>query len=140
MGIGAIRGGGGRGGPKGPRGPSGSGGKGPVGRAGGKNFGAVDKTQGLLGPSGLVGSGEVGAASAAAATAAGSISKIAASLAAQLRSGEIQAKSEAARRLVAGILKEKMNVKSKTLAKSTAEQIEEDPRLSETLERIWQRG
>jgi hypothetical protein len=57
-----------------------------------------------------------------------------------LRSGELATKSEATRRLVAGILKKRMNIQSKALEKHIAEKLTEDPRLAQTLERIWQKA
>ncbi len=134
MGVGPIRGGGNRGGPKGPKGTakaSAGGGKGAVGKAGGGTFGKVDRTSGLVGASGLVGSSEV---------SGGAVIEQAKQIAKALKSGEIATKAEAARRLVAGILKERMNVQSKVLEQRIAEQLAEDPRLQQTLERIWQRS
>ena len=131
MGVGRIGGGGNRGGPKGPKGASKAAGKGPVGKAGGGTYGKVDSTSGLVGASGLVGSSEVGAAT---------VVDQARQIARALKSGEIATKAEAARRLVAGILKEKLDIHSKALEGHIAEAIAEDPRLQQTLERIWQRG
>lgn len=131
MGVGPIRGGGGRGGPKGVKGAGKSGGKGAVGKASGKSFGKTDAVESLVGPSGAAGSGEV---------SADLIVEQATAIAQALKSGEIATKAEAARRLVAGILKERMNMQSKALESRIAEQLEQDPRLAQTLERIWQRG
>jgi hypothetical protein len=131
MGVGAIRGGGNRGGPKGPKGAGKAGGKGAVSKAGGGTFGKTDRTRGLVGASGLVGSSEVGGAT---------VVEHAKQIARALKSGEIATKAEAARRLVAGILKDKLDIKSKALEGHIAEAIAEDPRLQQTLERIWQRG
>lgn len=133
MGVGPIRGGGSRGGPKGPKGAGkAAGGKGAVGKAGGG--GPADRTErtaGLVGPSGLAGSSEVGG---------GAVIEQAKQVARALKSGEISTKAEAARRLVAGILKERMDIQSKALEARIAEQLQQDPRLQQTLERIWQRG
>jgi hypothetical protein len=128
MGVGPIRGGGGRGG---ARGAGRAGGKGAVGKASGKDPGKSAAVESLVGPSGAAGSAEVGASA---------IVEQAATIARALRSGEITTKAEAARRLVAGILKENMKLQSKTLESRIAEQLEQDPRLAQTLERIWQRG
>jgi hypothetical protein len=131
MGVGAIGGGGRRGGPKGPKGAGKAGGKGPVGKASGGTFGKADGVSGLVGASGLVGSSEVGGAV---------VVEQARQIARALKSGEIATKAEAARRLVAGILKDKLSIQSKVLEGHIAEAIAEDPRLQQTLERIWQRG
>jgi hypothetical protein len=128
MGVGAIGGGGRR---SGPKGAGKAGGKGPVGKASGGTFGKTDGVSGLVGASGLVGSGEVGGAV---------VVEQARQIARALKSGEIATKAEAARRLVAGILKEKLSIQSKALEGHIAEAIAEDPRLQQTLERIWQRG
>jgi len=131
MGVGAIGGGSRRGGPKGPKGAGKAGGKGAVGKASGGTFGKTDRTSGLVGASGLVGSSEV---------AGGAVVEQAKQIARALKSGEIATKTEAARRLVAGILKDKLHVQSKALEGHIAEALSEDPRLQQTLERIWQRG
>jgi hypothetical protein len=123
MGVGSIKGGGGRGGPRGVGGPSG---KGAAGKAG--SFGAVDGAKGPApsgGPDAILGP---------------SVIEEAAHIAKALRSGEIPSKQEAARQLVAAILKHKLDLKSKALASRIADQLQEDPRLSQTLERIWQKG
>jgi hypothetical protein len=123
MGVGSIKGGGGRGGPKGPGGPSG---KGPVGK-----FGGVDRAESLVGASRSSGAAEVQGPS---------VAERAASIAKALRSGEIATKQEAAQKLVAAILKDKLDLSSKALASRIAEQLQDDPRLSQTLERIWKKG
>lgn len=130
MGIGPIRGGG-RSGPKGVKGAGKAGGKGAVGKASGKSFGKTDAVESLVGVSGAAGSAEV---------SGDIIVEQASAVARALKSGEIATKAEAARRLVAGILKERMNMQSKALESRIAEQLEQDPRLAQTLERIWQRG
>ena len=128
MAVGAIGGGGRRGGPKGAGKASG---KGAVGKAGGGTFGKVDRTSGLGGASGLVGSNEV---------SGGAVVEQAKQIARALKSGEIATKAEAARRLVAGILKERMDVQSKALESRITEQLIDDPRLQQPLERIWSRA
>ncbi|MCL2012575.1 MAG: hypothetical protein FWG75_07310 [Cystobacterineae bacterium] len=55
----------------------------------------------------------------------------------QFREGAIKTKEEATRRLVANILREIVRTNSKTLTNKIAEDIEGDPRLQETLEKIW---
>ena len=121
MGVGSVKGGG-RGGPKGA---GGAGAKGPVGKAG--SMGKAEQTESLSGPTREVGSGEA-------------VVEQAAQLAKALKSGEIKTKQEAAQKLVAAILKEKVDVKSNALSTRIAEHLQDDPRLAQTLERIWQKG
>jgi len=132
MGVGPIRGGGGRGGAKGAgKAGKGAASNGAAGKAGGSTSGKLDRTSSLVGPSGLVGSSEV---------AATSVIEQAKQIARSLRNGEITNQAEATRRLVAGILKERMDIQSKALEARIAERLSEDPRIAQTLERIWQRG
>lgn len=131
MSVGSIRGGGGRGGPKGPKGADGKAG---TSKASAGTFGKVDKTASLVGASGAAGSSEVGQVTGDV------IVQHAAAVARALRSGEISTRQEATRKLVAAILKEKLKTNSKALESKIAEQIEEDPHLSATLDRIMQRG
>ncbi|MFN7132710.1 MAG: hypothetical protein ACK4N5_11560, partial [Myxococcales bacterium] len=111
-----------------------AGGKGCASKASGGTFGKVDKTEKLVGASGAAGSSEVGGASGDV------VVQHAAAVARALKSGEISTRQEAARKLVAGILKEKLKMNSKALESKIAEQIEDDPHLSATLDRILQRG
>jgi hypothetical protein len=92
----------------------------------------VEKSESLVGPSGLVGSGNV--------QAADPLTSQALAIARQLRAGEIASKQEAARLLVAEVLKEKLRLKSKVLTKRIADQLQDDPRLSQVLERLWAKG
>ncbi|MGI5861524.1 MAG: hypothetical protein ACOX6T_05640 [Myxococcales bacterium] len=108
-----------------------AGGKSAVGKAAAKSFGKTDAVESLCGASGAAGSAEA---------SADVVVEHASAVARALRSGEIATKAEAARRLVAEILKERMNMQSKALESRIAEQLEQDPRLAQTLERIWQRG
>ncbi|MGC4120409.1 MAG: hypothetical protein QM765_38685 [Myxococcales bacterium] len=133
MGVGPIGGGGRRGGPKGPGKAGGAGAKGAVGKTGGKTFGKTDATESLVGASGAAGSSEVMGPDAIDQASAKEI-------AAALKSGEIKSKADAARKLVASILKERMAVQSKALETLIAETLIDDPRLQQTLERIWQKG
>jgi len=64
----------------------------------------------------------------------------AAEIARQFRDGAIKTKEEATRHLVANILREIVHTSSKTLTDKIAQEIEGDPRLRETLERIWAKG
>jgi hypothetical protein len=104
-----------------------------VGGAKGAGFsGKVDATQGLVGPSGLVASNAVAALDHVTANAL--------DIARQLKAGLIKTKEEATKRLVANILKEKVRMQSRALTKKIAEHLNDDPRLSQALERLWGRG
>jgi len=61
----------------------------------------------------------------------------AAEIARQFRDGAIKTKEEATRHLVANILREIVQIRSKVLTDKIAQELEGDPRLRETLERIW---
>src|SRR4051812_20551749 len=123
MGVGGVRRGGGRGGAGGAGGAKGGG---AVGGAKGGGFGGkVDKSQGLVGPSGLAGSGNVMGADALTASAL--------DIARQLKAGQIKSREEATRTLVANILKEKVRMQSRALTKKIADELEGDPRLSQAL-------
>lgn len=128
MGVGPIRGGGKSGGPKGPKGA------GAKGAVKGGTFGKTDRTEKLVGASGAAGTSEAGAVGGDVVVAQAN------EIARALKSGQIKTKAEAAKMLVAGILREKMKMQSKALEAKIAEQLSEDPRLAQTLERIWQRG
>ena len=133
MSVGGIRGGGGRGRAGGTKGPSG---KGAVGKTGGAGFSGrvekVDRTGGLVGPSGAAGTSDVGGVDPVTAQAL--------ELARQLRAGEISSKEEATRRLVADILREKLRMQSRALTSKVADALQDDPRLSQALERLWSKG
>ncbi len=133
MSVGGIRGGGGKGRAGGPKGASGKGSASKAG-FGGKVSGAegADASQGLVGPSGAAGSANVGGVDPVTAQAL--------ELARQLRSGEIASKEEATKKLVADILKEKLRMQSKALTAKIADQLQDDPRLQQALERLWQKG
>ena len=133
MSVGGIRGGGGKGRAGGPKGASGKGAASKAG-FGGKVSGAegADASQGLVGPSGAAGSANVGGVDPVTAQAL--------ELARQLRSGEIASKEEATKKLVADILKEKLRMQSKALTAKIADQLQDDPRLQQALERLWQKG
>lgn len=133
MSVGGIRGGGGKGRAGGAKG---AGGKGSVGKAGGGGFGGkvgkADKTESLVGASGLAGSGNVEQLDPVTAQAM--------ELARKLKSGEIANREEATKKLVADILKEKLRMQSKALTDKIAKDLQDDPRLNQTLERLWNRG
>ena len=136
MGVGGVRGGGGKGragGAKGAGKASGSGFSGKVEGAGG-----AGKAEGLVGPSGAAGSGNVGGAAPM-----GSVDPVTAQaleLAKQLKSGQIASKEEATKKLVADILKEKLRMQSKALTSKIADALQDDPRLNQALERLWSKG
>ena len=133
MSVGGIRGGGGKGRAGGARGATGKGGVGKTSGTSGSSFGGkVDKSEGLVGPSGLVGSGNVGQVDPVTARAL--------ELARQLKSGEISSKEEATRKFVADILKEKLRMQSKALTSKIADALQDDPRLTQALERLWSKG
>jgi hypothetical protein len=135
MSVGGIRGGGRSGGPKGASG------KGGASRAGGATFGKIDKSEKLASTSGLVGSGNVGEAGAAASAGpADPISAQALEIARQLKSGQLKSREEATKKFVAEILKDKLHMQSKSLTQKVADALQDDPRLSQALERIWDHG
>jgi hypothetical protein len=104
-----------------------------AGKAGGAGFaGKVDKAESLVGASGLVGGGNVGAADPITAGAL--------DIARMLKAGQIKTKEEATRALVSNILRDKVKMQSKALSKKIADQLQGDPRLSQALERLWQRA
>lgn len=99
-------------------------------------FGAkVERSESLVGPSGAAGSGNVGAAAAADPVAAQAMELIR-----QLKSGQLKSRDEATRKLVTDILREKVRTQSKKLTDKIVEQLKEDPRLNQTLERLWNRA
>jgi hypothetical protein len=127
MGVGRIGGGGKRGGAGGVKGGA------PAGKAGGGSFGGkVGKSESLVGASGLVGGGNVAAADPITAGAL--------DIARMLKSGQIKSKEEATRKLVGDILREKVRLQSKALTAKIADQLADDPRLTQALERLWNRA
>ena len=124
MAVGKVGGGGRKGGAGGAKGA------GAVGKAGGASFGGkVGKAESLVGPSGLVGSSNV--------VAADPVSAQALDIARQLKSGQIKTREEATKKLVAEVLKEKVRMQSKALTQKIADALQEDPRLTQALERLW---
>lgn len=139
MSVGGVGRGGGRGRP-GSTGSAGSAkaatGKAPAGKAGGASFGApVERTSGLVGPSGMVGSNNV-----QAPLALDPLSTQALSISKQLKNGNFKSKDEATRKLVAEVLKEKLNMKSSALTTRIADALQDDPRLNQALERLWSKA
>ncbi len=108
-------------------------GAGPVGKTGGAGFaGKVDRAESLVGPSGLAASSNVAAADPVTAQAL--------DIARQLKSGQIKTREEATKKLVADILREKVRMQSKALTQKIADQLQDDPRLSQALDRLWTKG
>jgi hypothetical protein len=127
MAVGKVGGGGRKGGAGGAKG---AGGAGSVGKS---SFGGkVDRTESLVGPSGLAGSGNVQAADPVTAQAM--------DIARQLKSGQIKTREEATKKLVAEVLKEKVRMQSKALTQRIADSLQDDPRLSQALERLWSKA
>ncbi len=96
----------------------------------GKAFGArVEKADSLAPPSGLVGGAGVQAADPVTAQAL--------DIARQLKSGQIKSKEEATKKLVADILREKVRLQSAALTQRISDQLQNDPRINQALERLW---
>ncbi|MCU0700867.1 MAG: hypothetical protein MUC96_30535 [Myxococcaceae bacterium] len=121
-----------------------AGGAGRAGAAGGASgpskaggaFGAkVDRTESLVAPSGLVGSSNVGATAATNPV----VSK-ALDIARQMKQGQIKSRDEATKKLVQDILRDKVRSQSKHLTEKIFEQLKDDPRLAQTLERLWNKA
>lgn len=124
----------GRGGKAG--GARGASGAGAATKTGGASFGGkVDRSESLVGASGLVAGSNVGEAGPVDAVTAQAME-----LVRQLKSGELKSRDEATKKLVADILREKVNTQSKKLTDKIFEQLKEDPRLNKTLERLWDRA
>ena len=140
MSVGGIRGGGGKGaagGAKGAGGKGGAGGAGGAGKAGGGGFvGKVDQSAGLVGPSGMVGSDNVGGVKGGEPL----LATQAAGIAQALAHGQIKTKSEATKKFVAEVLKQKLKMQSKALTDKIAESLQDDPNFSQRLDRMWSKG
>lgn len=127
MAVGGVRGGGKKGGAGAAKGAGGA------AKAGGAGFaGKVGASESLVGPSGAAGSANVQGPDA--------ITSQALEIARKLKSGEISSRDEATRKLVADILKEKLRMQSKALTQKIADALTDDPRLGQTLERLWTKG
>lgn len=124
MGVGGVKGGGKKGGVGGAK-----------GAAGAKKGSFGDRVERAAGPQGA--SGVAGTSGAGAASATDPIVKQALDIVSQLKAGVIKSREEATRTLVADILKEKVKLKSRLLTNRIAGQLEDDPRLSQALERLW---
>jgi hypothetical protein len=121
--------GGKKGGAGGVRGGAGAGGVGKAGKA----FGArVDKAESLVSPVGVTVAADVGAVDPVMAQAL--------DIARQLKSGQLKSKEEATKKLVADILREKVRMQSKALTSKIADQLQDDPRINQALERLWSKA
>ena len=117
-------------------GAGGAKGAGGAAKASGPSFGAkVDKAESLVGPSGAVGSSNVGNVAAADPVTAQVLD-----LARQMKQGQLSGRDEATRKLVADILREKVRLQSKQLTDKIVDQLKDDPRLNQTLERLWNKA
>jgi hypothetical protein len=130
MSVGGVRGGGKGGKAGGAKGPSGAGG---AKATGGSTFGKVDRAEAVENINGAVGSGNVQGAEPVLTAQALAIAQ-------QLKRGEIGSKSEAAKKFVAEVLKEKLKMNSKSLTEKIADALQDDPRLNQALERLWSKG
>lgn len=119
----------------GARGASGAGGAAKASGAQGAFGAKVDKAESLVGPSGAVGSSNVGQVGPTDPVTAQALD-----LVRQLRTGQLKSRDEATKKLVADILREKVRTQSKKLTDKVFEQLKEDPRLAQTLERLWDRA
>jgi hypothetical protein len=122
----------------GARGASGAGGASGASKTGAASgaFGAkVDKAESLVGPSGAAGSSNVGNVGPTDPVTAQAMD-----LVRQLRSGQLKSREEATKKLVTDILREKVRTQSKKLTDKIFEQLKDDPRLNQTLERLWDRA
>jgi hypothetical protein len=132
MSVGGVGRGGGRGRAGGAKGPTG---KASVGKAAPTFGGSLDRTSGLVGPSGQVGSSNVQAPQATDPVTAQALA-----IAKQLKNGDFKNKEEATRKLVAEVLKEKLRMKSSALTTKIADALQDDPRLNQALERLWSKA
>jgi hypothetical protein len=113
-------------------GVSGAGGAAKASGASGAFGSKVDKSESLVGPSGLAGSSNVGGAAPADPVHAQAMDLIR-----QLKSGQLKSRDEATRKLVADILREKVSSQSKQLADRIVEQLKDDPRVAKHIEHLW---
>ncbi|MCY1045155.1 MAG: hypothetical protein EOO71_23810 [Myxococcaceae bacterium] len=130
MAVGGVGRGGGKGRAGGVKGASGA-----AGAAGASFGGKVDKTESLVGPSGLVGSSNVQGPQAADPIAAQALA-----IARRLKNGGFKSKEEATKALVSEVLQEKLHMKSDALTGRIAGALQDDPRLNQVLERLWSKA
>jgi hypothetical protein len=138
MAVGGVGRGGGKGRAGGAKGSSG-----PSGASGASFGGKVDRSDSLVGVSGLVGSSNVQGAQAAGVQgpqATDPIASQALAIAKRLKNGGFKSKEEATKALVAEVLQEKLNMKSAALTGRIAGALQDDPRLNQVLERLWSKA
>ena len=121
--------GGKKGGAGGVRGGAAAGGVGKAGKAFGPK---VDKAESLVRP--------VGPAATESVQAADPVMAQALDIARQLKSGQLKSKEEATKKLVADILRDKVRMQSKALTSKIADQLQDDPRINQALERLWSKA
>ena len=122
--VGGGRSGGRAGGARGPAGASGA-------SKGGSEF-RVDRNAPAAGSAATSG--------AAGATAVDPATLKALEVSQQLREGILSSKREATERLVDEILRRKLRTKSTALTGRITDALEEDPHVSQLLERLWAKG
>ncbi|NPD29246.1 hypothetical protein [Corallococcus exiguus] len=130
MAVGGVGRGGGKGRAGGAKGASG-----PSGAASASFGGKVDRTESLVGPSGLVGSSNIQGPQATDPIAAQALA-----IAKRLKNGGFKSKEEATKALVSEVLQEKLNMKSAALTGRIAGALQDDPRLNQVLERLWSKA
>lgn len=124
------------GGAKGPSAAGGAAGAKGAGKANGAAFDAkVERAESLSGASGVA-----GATGTSAVAANDPVVAQAMDLIRQLQSGELKSRDEATRKLVADILREKVRSESRKLTDKIVAELKDDPRLNQTLERLWKRA
>lgn len=128
MAAGRVGGGGGRGGrvggSRGPSGPSGAG-------KAGSDF-KVDRNAPAAGSVATSGTGPVAATDPTTLRAM--------EIAQQLRQGKLKNKREATEKLVDEVLRRKLRTKSAALTGRITDALQDDPHVSQLLERLWAKG
>lgn len=105
-------------------------------KSSGAGFNAkVDGAQRAVGPAGA--SGASGVAQTGAAGPVDAVTVQVLDIARQLKAGQIKSREEATKRLVSDIIREKVHTRSKKLTAQVYDSLSDDPRLQQTLERMW---
>lgn len=121
MGVGRVGGGGKKGAAGAAKG---------AGKASGAGFSSkVGRTEAVEGASGVVGNAGV--------QSVDPLTSQALEISRQLRSGQIKSKEEATKKLVEEVLREKVRMQSRALTEKIADTLQDDPRLTQALERLW---
>jgi hypothetical protein len=84
--------------------------------------------------------GSVAAGGAQAAGPTDPVTLRAMEIAEQLRQGQIESKREATEKLVDDILRKKLRTKSAALTARITDALQDDPHVSQLLERLWAKG